>query len=384
MTESFNIKSGIFEEEDFLKDCPNYDFIPTIMGAVPRIIVIGDIHGDLQLTIKSFKLADLIDDELRWIAQPPNTIVVQVGDQIDSCRPIRGVYDCHNKLQPDDRVEDMSIIDFFNTMHKKAKKHGGAVYSLFGNHEILNSQGLFDYVSYNNMFNFEYGKYKGTQGRRDAFKPGGEVANMLACTRKNILIIGSNLFVHAGILPKLISNLDYLQIEQSEKLKYLNIIVRKWLLNKLSTDHHNAKFMFIDNTDLSPFWTRVYGSIPEKADLSSNDCKIAVGEIIKVLKVGQIIVGHTPQLYTKGDGINGTCFDKHGKNKLYRVDGGFSRAFRIFQNYNLIQVLEILNDTTFRIIRDVESDEFIPGPKTDISDIEMREHVAPIFAQNRI
>ena len=96
----------------------------------------------------------MIDDEYNWIASPPNTIVIQVGDQVDSCRPIPGVMDCHNKREPGDKSDDMNVMTFFDEMHKKAIKHGGAVYSLLGNHELMNSQGNFDYVSYDNYRNF--------------------------------------------------------------------------------------------------------------------------------------------------------------------------------------------------------------------------------------
>lgn len=84
----YKVSHDIFEEEDFLKDCPNNTFIPTTLPAVKRIIAIGDIHGDYNLAVRSLRLANLIDEDLNWIADPPNTIVVQVGDQIDSCRRI--------------------------------------------------------------------------------------------------------------------------------------------------------------------------------------------------------------------------------------------------------------------------------------------------------
>ena len=64
--------------------CSQYQYIPSILPAVKRIIVIGDIHGDMQMLIKCLEIARLIDKQKKWIGG--ETIVVQVGDQIDSCR----------------------------------------------------------------------------------------------------------------------------------------------------------------------------------------------------------------------------------------------------------------------------------------------------------
>lgn len=396
-TFSAPVIDNLYDESDYLKDCPDHEFVPTTLEAVERIVVIGDIHGDLKLAIKSFILAKLIDNEkdMKWIAEPANTVVVQVGDQVDSCRFITGLYDCHGKENDNDLPEDMKVIDFFNLMHDRASKKGGAVHSLLGNHELMNAQGNYDYVSYNNYYKYEYEingkKYKKETGRQSAFKPGGEVSKMLACTRKSVLVIGSNMFIHAGILPKLVENLDYLNFNGDMKLKYLNAIVRKWLLKKLSEKDQNDKNMFINDKNISPFWTRIYGVIPEKTsmEMESTECFNSVRKILKVFQIGHIIVGHTPQLFTNGDGINGTCYDKDGNNKLFRVDGGFSRAFRVFDNHNMVQVLEIKNDKQFTVIRDTGFNEIIQQPYIDevkekIDEKEMAEVVAPILALNRV
>lgn len=337
-------------KEEFKKDCPENIFVPVVLPAVERIIAIGDIHGDLKLAHESFKLAKLIDDNLNWIAQPRNTIVVQVGDQIDSCRPISDVYDCHNIKMENDKAEDVEIMEFFNMMDKKARVYGGAVYSLLGNHELMNVDGMFEYASYDNYYNFKYktnnNDYNGPIGRKQAFSPGGPLANMMACSRTSVIIIGSNMFVHAGIIPSLLEELIHVHNNNIDKLEYLNYIIRKWLLGKISSNHVN-KMMFIDNMKLSPFWTRTYGMISENANM--DDCNTVVAEILKIFKIKHIIVGHTPQLFTNNNGINGIC-NINGHNSLFRIDGGFSRAFKIFGNQNMTQVLEILNDKTFNIL----------------------------------
>lgn len=385
----YKVNNELYEKEDFLKDCPNYKFIPTTLPPAKRVIAIGDIHGDLNLAIKSFKLAKLIDDNYNWIANPPDTIVVQVGDQVDSCRPIPNVYECQTTKYPDDNADDMNVIKFFDDISTKASAAGGAVYSLLGNHELMNSQGSFKYVSYENYYNFEYtddatgDRYEGPSGRKKAFKPGGSIASKLACTRPSVLIVGSTMFVHAGVLPVLAKRLDYLGFDGNTKLKYLNAVVRKWLLHKLSKkDDKKNKFMFIDDSKISPFWTRIYGNIPINTDLNSNECFDSVKKALEVYKVGQLVVGHTPQLQTNKDGINGTCYETDGKKKLYRVDGGFSKAFRILGGHNIVQILEIINDEEFNIITDTSIQEYVNPPDIGIDEQQISK-ISSLYSQNR-
>lgn len=339
------------EESEFLKDCPNHKFVPTTLPAVKRIIAIGDVHGDFNLVVKSFKLAGLINDQFDWIANPPNTVVVQVGDQIDSCRPSI-MNECQNIRHHNDKADDVKIIHFFDDISKKASLVGGSVYSLLGNHELMNSQNNFQYVSYENYHNFEYIDkngtiYRGPLGRKNAFEPGGPLAREMACNRVSVLIIGSTLFVHAGILPNL-TNVDNLNIDNRKKLEYLNALVRKWLLKNLSEkDFHNS-LSFINDLN-SPFWTRFYGMIPQNLDINSGDCLAIVKKTLQVYKIGHIVVGHTPQMFSNNNGINGTCYELKD-NKLYRIDGGFSKAFDIFGKQRFIQILEILDDRIFNII----------------------------------
>ena len=51
-----------------------------------RIIVIGDLHADLSKVKKIFIDLNLIDEKENWIAEPLDTHVVQLGDQIDGSR----------------------------------------------------------------------------------------------------------------------------------------------------------------------------------------------------------------------------------------------------------------------------------------------------------
>lgn len=298
-------------EEDVKKICGNV--LPTVLPKCERIVAIGDIHGDLDLAIRSFKLAKLINDKFEWIGK--NSIVIQVGDLIDSCRPQINP-GCNINPYKNDVGQDMKVIEFFEDMHKKAVAKKGAVYSLLGNHEILNSQGIFDYVSYNNM----------NENRKELFEPGGDLAIKMACTRPVVLIIGSNLFVHGGLLPSLFTY-EGNQLPAKEQLKRINHMIRMWLMKKLGPNDNIETLL--DDPEISPFWSRYFG-------FEEANCKTA-DKLLKILKIGKIVIGHTPQ-----ESINSICDEA-----IFRIDGGFAHSFGYPRK---IQVLEILNDYQYNIL----------------------------------
>ncbi len=341
------------DENDFKKDCANYDYIPSMYPPVQRIIVLGDIHGDFDLLMKSLKGVNIINEKNEWIAEPKDTCVVQVGDQIDSCRPY--IYKCDNpKASHNDDAADIKILEYMTELGDKAKKVGGKVINLLGNHEIMNSQGNLNYVSFKNLEYFK--NYKdvahpsllfknGTDARKHAFKPGNHYANFMACTRSSSIIIGSWLFVHAAILPALLRKFN---MTKCDNVKKINSLIRKWLLGQI-----NGKniIKLLNSDKISPFWPRILGNIPPNQPSTHTDCKKYVDPVLKTLQIGGIIVGHTPQYYVHEEGINFTCGGKVG-----RSDIGSSKAFHPFDimkkenssghtgSKRIVQVLEILND----------------------------------------
>lgn len=313
--------------------CKTKNAYSSILPATRRIIVIGDIHGDMNMLLKCLKIAQLINNNashnakhIKWIGK--DTVVVQVGDQIDSCR-YNGIDNCND---PDkyikDNANDIEILYFLTKLHNKASKHGGAVYSLMGNHEFMNVIGDFTYVSHSNIRHFDNYKHNGRiipdgyEARKIAFEPGNKIANFLACTRKMALIIGSNLFVHAGIVPEMIAKY---------KIDDMNKILTLFLLDEIKQPD-NFKDLFISGKT-SPFWTRMFGT-------NIDNCNELLQPLNTVYKVDRIYVGHTPQFKT---GINSKC-----KKNIWLTDVGMSQAFDNQLDANNpnrnAQVLEILED----------------------------------------
>ena len=243
----------------------------------------------------------------------------------------------------------------------KASKNGGGVYSLLGNHELMNVMGNLNYVSYEGLLEFK--DYtdpnykidhnlpdvkKGIIGRKYAFAPGNEYAKFMGCTRHAAIIIGSFLFVHGGFVPEFYEELGMTEKTSREDLVKINTSVRKWLL-KLINEKNVDKI--IGSYPNSMFWHRILGEIPPNVSNTDPLCQKYLEPTLKLFNIKGMIIGHTPQIFKNKSGINGTCSDK-----LWRVDIGSSHAFSSFvtnkemENLRRVQILEILNDEEIRII----------------------------------
>ena len=343
------------KEYIFDKDCNHQLTLPTIISNVSRIIAIGDVHGDMKLIIECLEISNVIlriknmkniqnkisvvlNDEKQyydWIGK--DTIVVQIGDQNDSCRP-------NNNTCDDPIADDINIFNFFTQLHKLALGHGGGVYSLIGNHEIMNIEGNFEYTSNADIQMFKNYKDPYTNkiirdpidARRHAFTNGNQYANFMGCTRKSALIINDFLFVHGGISASFLKN-----FRGRDKLHELNTIVKNWLLNTLQTNSHQIIMnQILNDNEYSPFWTRVLGSLPAHLPFNDEKCKSLLDPVLESYKIKGMVIGHTPQIQ---DGINSTCGEK-----LFRIDVGASKAFN--DSSREPQVLEILKlrDGTYK------------------------------------
>ena len=130
-----------------------------ILPACKRIIVIGDIHGDWNITKKIFLKNKLIDRNMRWISEPKDTKVIQVGDILD-----RG----GRPGTVGDECSELKIMDFLDDIHEQSRLYNGGVFCLIGNHEIMNVVGNFTYSGEASIKCFG-----GAEERKKQFRPGG-------------------------------------------------------------------------------------------------------------------------------------------------------------------------------------------------------------------
>ena len=388
-----------------------------------RIIVIGDIHGDFNAAIKCFVLAKCIEpieppinktvenmdaffNKLKWIGD--DTYVVQLGDQIDRVRP--QTWD-KNDITNDEAFEDegstLEIFYLFFYLDILARESSGRVFSILGNHEIMNVAGDFRYVSqkefksfkthlgntYNHNSKFPYHSktlknnshklhehfadynnngneskillahknkdfisIKGFKERLFAFAPTGLCANMMALNNYTMLQIGNWLFCHGS--PTLTTLNTY-------TIDLINSVVSMYLLG---IDSHkqvieNHYDMITDSKNDSILWNRDFGESGEPSHDSTNTknkdiklCKLLDTILISYNKnnnntntnniATHIALGHTPQ-FNDGVGMNSIC-----NNRVWRCDVGMSKAFGDNTNdeYRKPQVLEILNGNVTNVL----------------------------------
>lgn len=254
-----------------------------------RIVAIGDLHGDLAATRAALRLAGALGEDDHWSGG--KLVVVQTGDQLD-----RG----------DDEPQ---ILDLLERLAAEASAAGGAVHVLNGNHEVMNVQGDFRYVTADGFHDFAELKGDGhhehellelpaaERGRGAAFLSGGRIAKRLA-EHPVVIQVGDSVFVHGGLLER---HLRY-------GLGRINREIQAWMREPES---HAAPRASTDEN--GPLWLRAYS----KGVPSTSDCA-ELARVLAALSAKRLVVGHTVQ----PRGINAAC----GGN-VWRIDVGMSRAF---------------------------------------------------------
>jgi hypothetical protein len=97
------------------------------MAAEPRIIAIGDVHGDLPDFIAILQQVGLMNESHQWSGG--TTTLVQVGDMVD-----RG-------------PKSRECLDLLMDLERQAPQQNGKVVPLLGNHEVMTMMGDLRYAS---------------------------------------------------------------------------------------------------------------------------------------------------------------------------------------------------------------------------------------------
>lgn len=163
-----------------------------VWTGVERIVAMGDIHGDYHQFVTLLHSAGLIDPEQNWSGG--KTHLVQTGDVLD-----RGPH-------------SRKVMDLLMKLENQARKVGGYVHALIGNHEAMNVYGDLRYVSL-----AEYAAFRnknsdhqdpvqsthppGYHKHRHNLGPEGEYGKWIR-SHNAVIKINDTLFLHGGISPK--------------------------------------------------------------------------------------------------------------------------------------------------------------------------------------
>ncbi len=269
-------------------------------AAPERVVAVGDLHGDIASVRRAFRLAGAVDAQDAWIGG--KLVVVQTGDLID-----RG-------------DDDRAILDLTDTWKTAAQAAGGELIELVGNHEIMNAQLDFRYVTPgayrafsdvtpkdDAMAQREVDLEREKRGRASAFLPGGPYAKMLS-RRPVVARVGNTLFVHGGLTPKYAPRLDAIN---DGARAFFSGEVRDPPKDLLDQD--------------GPVWTRELSGEPTPTAAACADLDRTLG----LLDAKRLVMGHTVQ-----KDISAACSDK-----AWRIDVGMSRAY-----HGPIEVLEFKGD----------------------------------------
>lgn len=248
-----------------------------------RVVIIGDVHGDIKRFKRILLEAQIINNDLEWIATPQNTIVVQVGDQVDSANR-------SPEIPAWEILSDINMLYFTNSLDNIARIKGGKVISLIGNHELMNVIGNFSYVSLNSNF----------ADRHKYFMPKGTLSPIL-CKRPIVLKIGELFFCHAGIKRQ---HLQILQ-KHGKHVSYLNELWRTFMqTNQVNLEDKEIFDNIILDISNGILWTR---NLDNDKDIDY---------VLEHLGCSYMFIGHTPV-----ESINIV------KGKIFYTDSGLSRAF---------------------------------------------------------
>jgi hypothetical protein len=221
-----------------------------------KVFITSDPHGNLDCFVDILKAGKVIDEDYDWIFGDNQLVVV--GDIFDRGKDVLPIFWLVYKLE------------------EEARKAGGSVHFLLGNHEEMVLRGNSRYTD--EMYT-ELADKIGIPYQK-LFHENSELGRWLK-SRNTIQIIGSNLFVHAGLSENFLKrNLSIPEVNESISA-YLFHTAEEKKKSEL------ADFLF---GSFGPLWYRGMVRTEEKYEPLNQD---QVDLILKKHKIKRIYVGHT-------------------------------------------------------------------------------------------
>jgi len=305
-----------------------------------NIYVIGDVHGDYQVFVHCLvdlcdccTITKVYDDEennyvnreyLSWVKGCKN-IIVFCGDIIHRKRFKNTILD--------DECSDIYLLETLFRLIEEARKNGGDIIYILGNHEIMNILDP-DEDSYTSQLNLQKNKI---------FFEDKNKINQLINNSYAWIKINDTLIAHGGLCSNYLDNLKDVIIDDNDIVKYVNENFRRYFLN---FDNKNIKtkdisFNLFIQFDIKKknkhnlFWCREWG-------YNNIDCS-QFKYILERINCKKMIIAHCPQFLSssKPKMINFECLNKENNDfNLARVDLGMSRAFEYNKDDQFINYIK--------------------------------------------
>ncbi|HEX6218342.1 MAG TPA: metallophosphoesterase [Sphingomicrobium sp.] len=304
---------------------------PAQRPASPRIVAVGDLHGDYAAWIAIARAAGLIDARDRWAGG--RTILVQLGDI------------------PDRGPDSLKIMRHLMQLQREAPRRGGRVVALIGNHEAMNMTDDLRYVDPGEYAAFAdresearrqrvfaaneaaiAAQYRAAEPKmtdsavkarwlnetplgwvehRLAWRPTGELGRWVL-GNPAVAMVDGNLFVHGGI------SVEYSKSTIDELNRRVVAAIRAGEQGPTA----------IINDPIGPLWYR--GLVEREPGVVRPPVEQELPAVLSAYGAKRIVVGHTPLL-------SGIAVMHDGR--LVRIDTGISRYYG-----GQLAYLEIIGD----------------------------------------
>jgi hypothetical protein len=215
---------------------------PCAWTNIPRIVAVGDVHGDCGQLVKCLLNAGVITQSNTWAGG--KTHLVQTGDILD-----RG-------------PSSKQAMDLLMALETQAERAGGMVHPLLGNHEVMVLAGDYSYLEQQ-----EADAYGGLDELKQSMAPQGKYGQWIR-GHQAIIRINDILFVHGGITGT----------QTNRSLAEINARAAAALGQRAVTEADDA---------IAVLWCRDLALAP-KAELAS-----ILAPVFRKYDVRHVVIGHT-------------------------------------------------------------------------------------------
>lgn len=331
----------------------------------PKVVAIGDLHGDWDALIQTLVFAELIisKDDLNW--KGGDTFVVQCGDILDRKGRFKLSKNAPHTLT--DESQELRLLAYLAWLNDQAEQQGGRVLGVIGNHEWMNFVGDMSYTTPNTRKAFlsenqqrrpqprkiddprkitnESNLLYSNGPRKNALEPKGWLAEWISRNKYWMVQIQQWIFVHGGFFADYPQpwyqalRVNALASEMSNAPNRLRITFTELLRNVLqgnpvSYEQQKLFDTLVDGVLMNrsvgislenrlPSRRKSLGD-PGNWTLEEKQIVNSVGRkcyrtqhALKYFNANYLVVGHTPQ-HNFSQGCNG---------RVWRVDIMMSKAF---------------------------------------------------------